>query len=189
MESTQNKQQTRKETAAGTQPQQQSPEIAKPQQEHRWLQKLVGDWIYEGEAPMGPDETPTKFSGTESFRSLGDLWVVGEGQGEMPGGGEATTLLTLGYDPQKKSYVGTWIGTMMTQLWVYDRGEVEGDRKLILHSEGPTMPPTGELTEYREVIEFQGDDKRTFTSHMRAKDGSWQPMMTATYRRRGKGTH
>jgi hypothetical protein len=57
---------------------------------------------------MEPGKPPKKFKGSESVRSLGGLWVQGEGCGEMPGGGMATTLMMLGYDPQKKQYVGTW---------------------------------------------------------------------------------
>ena len=91
-----------------------------PQMEHQWLQKLVGEWTYEADATMEPGKPPEKFKGTESVRSLGGLWILAEGQGEMPGCGAATTLLTLGYDPQKQRYVGTWIGSMMTHLWVYN---------------------------------------------------------------------
>jgi len=29
-------------------------------------------------------------------------------------------MMTLGYDPQKKRYLGTWIGSMMSHLWVYE---------------------------------------------------------------------
>jgi Protein of unknown function (DUF1579) len=39
-------------------------------------------------------------------RSLGGLWILAEGQGEMPGCGAATTVLTLGYDPQKQAVRG-----------------------------------------------------------------------------------
>lgn len=42
-----------------------------------------------------------------------------EGLGEMPGGGIATTMMTLGYDPARKWFVGTFIGSMMTHMWVY----------------------------------------------------------------------
>src|ERR671914_871581 len=91
-----------------------------PQKEHQWLQRFIGEWTFEGEAMMEPGQPPAKFTGTESVRSLGDLWFLAEGQGEMPGGGTATTLVTLGYDSQKQRYVGTWIGSMMTHLWVYD---------------------------------------------------------------------
>src|SRR6185295_16595790 len=83
-----------------------------PQQEHKWLQRLVGEWTYEHEASMGPDQPPMKGTGTESVRSIGGLWTVGEG--EMPDGSPATTIMTLGYDPQSKRFVGTFIGSMMT---------------------------------------------------------------------------
>jgi hypothetical protein len=96
--------------------QQEATMEAKPQKEHQWLQKLVGEWEFEGKAAMGPGQPPAKFTGTESVRSLGGLWFLGEGQGETPGGGAATTMLMLGYDPQKNRYVGTWIGSMMTHL-------------------------------------------------------------------------
>jgi Protein of unknown function (DUF1579) len=57
-----------------------------------------------------------KSSGVESVRSFGSLWVVAEGQGEMPGCGPARTMMTLGYDPQRQRYVGTFIVSMMTHL-------------------------------------------------------------------------
>ena len=91
----------------------------KPQQEHQWLQRFVGEWTFEGEAAMEPGKPAETFKGTEIARPLGGLWILAEGQGEMPGGGPATTVMTLGYDPQKKRYVGTWVGSMRTYFWVY----------------------------------------------------------------------
>ena len=91
-----------------------------PQQEHQWLQKLVGGWKYESEAVEGQDQPSEKMTGTERVRSLGRYWVVAVGQGSMPGGDVGTTMMTVGYDPQKQRYVGTYIGSMMSYLWVYD---------------------------------------------------------------------
>jgi hypothetical protein len=101
-----------------TQTQQESMMHAEPQKEHQWLQKLVGEWTYETEALMGPDQPPEKSTGTERVRSLGELWILAEGQGGMPGCGAVTTMMILGYDPQKQRYVGTWVGSMMTYLWM-----------------------------------------------------------------------
>lgn len=158
---------------------------AEPQEQHRWLQKLVGEWTTEFEASMAPGQPPSTSTGVERVRSLGDLWVIAEGEGEMPDGTRATTLLTLGYDPQKQRFVGTWIGSMMTHLWVYD-GELDsGKRTLFLYSEGPSMAGDGSMAKYRESIEFKSDDHRVFTSQMEGADGTWQqPMMTAHYRRK-----
>ena len=87
---------------------------AETQKEHQWLQTLVGEWTYVSECSMAPGKAPEKFSGAENVRSLGDLWILCESTGQMPGGGTATMVMTLGYDPGKKRYVGTWVGSMMT---------------------------------------------------------------------------
>jgi hypothetical protein len=166
------------------QAQQESTMQAKPHKEHHWLQKLVGEWTYETEAMMGPDQPLEKATGTESVRSLGGLWVLAEGQGEMPGCGTATTMMTLGYDPQKQWYVGTWIGSMMTHLWVYD-GELDASKNVLtLNSDGPSMSAEGEMAKYKDVIEFKSDDHRMMTSHVLSDDGKWHQFMTVNYRRK-----
>jgi hypothetical protein len=153
-----------------------------PQKEHQWLQRLVGEWVSEAEMadPGKPAET---CKGTERVRSVGGLWIVAEGQGEMPGGGAATMIMTLGYNAQTKRFVGTWIGSMMTHLWVYD-GELDATgRVLSLHAEGPDMSAEGKMAKYKDVIELKSDDHRVLTSHMLGDDGAWHLFMTAHYRR------
>ena len=158
--------------------------LAEPQKEHEWLQQLVGEWTFEAEALMGPDKPPEKSGGTEIVRSLGGLWVLCEGRGEMPGGGMATTLMTLGYDPQKERYVGTWLGSMMTNLWLYD-GALDGaERVLTLDSEGPSMEAEGKLAKYQDLIELVSDDHRVLRSQILGDDGSWNPFMKINYRRK-----
>jgi hypothetical protein len=155
-----------------------------PQKEHQWLQQLVGEWTYESEALIGPDQPPEKVAGTERVRSLGGRWIVAEGQGDMPGGGVGTTLMTLGYDPQRQRYVGTWVGSMMNYLWVYD-GELDADeRVLTLASDGPAMSTEGKMAQYKDVIAVKSADHRVMTSHVLGEDGEWHPFMTATYRRK-----
>ncbi len=154
---------------------------AQPQQEHRWLQQLVGEWTFEGEA-IGPDQQAMRQTGTERVRSLGDLWIVAEGEGDMPGGGPATWMMTLGYDPQQERYLGTWVGSMMTHLWVYEGQLDETGKTLPLEAEGPGMTP-GSTARYRDVIELVSDDHRTLTSYVLGDDGQWHRFMTVDYRR------
>jgi hypothetical protein len=157
---------------------------AEPQKEHRWLQRLVGEWTSEAEMSVGPGKPPERTRGSERVRSIGGLWIVADGDGEMPGGGRATMVLTLGYDPQRQRYVGTWIGSMMTHLWIYEGTLDAAERVLTLEAEGPSMEAEGKMVKYRDVIELKSDDERVLTSHMRRDDGSWQEFMTATYRRK-----
>jgi hypothetical protein len=155
---------------------------ARVQKEHQWLQRLVGEWTYETEAAE-PGKPPEKVSGTERVRSVGGLWIVAEGEGEMPGAGHATSIITLGYDPQKQRFVGTWLGSMMTHLWICD-GELDAaGRKLALDAEGPSMSGDG-TSRYRDVIELVSDDHRVLTAHVLGDDGKWQQFMSTSYRRK-----
>jgi hypothetical protein len=154
-----------------------------PLKEHQWLQKLIGEWTYEAEAKMKQDAPPTASKGTESVRSLGGLWILAEGQGEMPGGDPATMILTLGYDPQKKRYLGTWVGSMMTHLWVYDGTLNDDGTSLVLDTEGPSMAGDGKMAKYQDVIELKSDDHRILWSQVLGADGKWRRFMTTNYRR------
>jgi hypothetical protein len=158
--------------------------MAEPGPAHHWLQKLVGEWTYDYEAEMEPGKPPVKFHGTETVRSLEGRWVEAEGHGEFPGGSTHTTVMTLGYNPEKGRYVGTWIGSMMDWLWVYDGQLDPAQRVLTLESDGPSMTVPGELGRYRDVIEFESDDRRYLKAYFQQADGTWQPMMTGTFERK-----
>ena len=164
--------------------QQESIMPVKPEKEHQWLQKLTGEWIYETEAAMGTDQPAEKATGTETVRSLGELWVIAEGEGEMPCSGVATTIMTIGYDPQKQRFTGTWVGSMMTYLWLYE-GELDAaENTLILYSDGPAMSGEDKLAKYKDVIELKSYDHRVMTSHILNDDGQWHQFMTVNYHRR-----
>ena len=155
--------------------------MATPQKEHEWLQQLVGEWRYEHEAAMEPGQPKQKFVGTERVRSIGGLWVVCEGQGDTPGGGTADTIMTIGYDPQKGRYVGTFIGSMMTHLWPYE-GKLDADgRALVLDSEGPSFAGDGKMAKYKDTITIVNDGHRTLTSQVLGDDGKWTLFMEAQY--------
>jgi hypothetical protein len=155
-----------------------------PQKEHLWLQGLVGEWTSEAEATMEPGKPPETFRGTESVRSLGGLWILAEGRGEMPGGEPMTTLITLGYDPRRQRYVGTFVGSMMTHLWLYEGALDAAGRVLTLETDGPSMADPGTMARYRDVIEVRSAEHRVLTSHVLDDDGSWHAFMTSSYRRK-----
>ena len=109
--------------------------------EHRWLQRLAGEWIATGEALMSPDQPLEKWEIPECVSGVGELWVQCVSQGEMPGCGPVTMVMTLGYDPARKHFVGTFIGSMMTHLWIYEGDLDAGGQELTLRAEGPVQTP------------------------------------------------
>ncbi|MEO8389712.1 MAG: DUF1579 domain-containing protein [Polaromonas sp.] len=156
---------------------------ATPQKEHEWLKQLLGHWTTTGECEGAPGQAPVKSEGTEIVRSLGGLWVVCEGKADMPGGGPCEMLMTLGYDPEKKVYQGTWAGSMMTHMWIY-RGTLDASGKVLtLDTEGPSFKDDGKTARYQDVITIKGPDERTLHSQSLQPDGSWKRFMTASYRR------
>lgn len=156
---------------------------AEPQAEHQWLEQLVGEWDTEMEASMGPGQPPTRHAGTEAVRSLA-VWVLCEGTSDGGGGGPHRTLMTLGYDPAKKKFVGTFVGSMMTNLWVYE-GELDAARRVLtLDAEGPSFADPTKTAKYKDAIELVSPDHRVMTSRFQAEDGTWHHFMTAHYRRK-----
>jgi hypothetical protein len=159
----------------------QAPE---PQKEHQWLQRLVGEWTYEGECNMGPDQPAMKMTGYENVRSLGEFWTIGEGGGDTPDGKPCSTIMTLGFDPGKQRFVGTFIASAMTHLWPYN-GTLDSTGKILtLDSEGPSFSGDGSMSRYQDIIEFVSDDHRTLTSRVPGPDGEWITFMSAHYRRK-----
>ncbi|HSW11674.1 MAG TPA: DUF1579 domain-containing protein [Solimonas sp.] len=152
--------------------------------QHQWLQKLVGEWTCEMDCSMGPDQSRQKFTGTESVRSIGGVWIQTEGHSQMPDGNMGTTVMTLGYNPLKQRFVGSFVGSMMTWFWLYDGQLDAGGKVLTLDSEGPSFSGDGSLSKYQDIIEWRSDDHRLLVSQIPGPDGRWQEFMTAHYRRR-----
>lgn len=155
-----------------------------PQQQHHWLQQLTGSWTFESECNMGPDQPPGKFDGKIDTRSLGGLWIIGDGEGSMPGGGTSQTQITLGFDPQKNTFVGSFIASMMTHLWIYHHGVLDADEKVLtLDAEGPSFTGSG-MAQYQDIITIVDANHHILTSRVQGDDGQWTHFMTAHYRRR-----
>jgi hypothetical protein len=160
----------------------QQPTMPTPAKEHGWLQQLAGEWETEVECIMEPGKPPIKGKGSESARMLGGFWVVAEGKGEMAGMSHAS-VLTLGYDTEKKKYVGTWVDNCGGYMWKYE-GTLDATGKILtLDTEGP-CPMRGKVCKFKEVIEFKSADHRTFSSSTLGDDGKWMTFMTANYKRK-----
>lgn len=154
----------------------------KPIAEHEWLNKLIGKWKTESEMVM-PDGQTMKAQGTETMESLGGLWAVGIGTGQMPDGSTMQYRTGLGYDVSFKEYRGFWLASMSSHLWKYT-GELSADgKRMTLNCVGPHMEKDGETANYRDVIEIVDENHRTLTSSGQGDDGIWMEFMKVRYTR------
>ena len=124
-----------------------------------------------------------RFTGSETGRSLGGFWVQLEGRGQMMGEVEHTTILSLGYDPLAGRYRGTFIGSMMSHLWIYDGAVDPATGILTLDTEGPSFTDQSVMASYRDTIEFKTDDHRVLTSSYQDASGTFHQFMKTDYHR------
>jgi hypothetical protein len=156
---------------------------AKPQEEHEWLQKLVGEWAWESDNPRD-QRTEAQHRGTETVRSLGGIWIVAEGRGQSPDGSPAESVMTLGYNPAKSAYVGTFVASQMNHMWFYEGWLDAEQNALILDTEGPSFEDMSKRTRYKDTIRIVDRDTRILTSSYQGEGGSWYELMAVRYRRR-----
>jgi hypothetical protein len=159
------------------------PQMPPPVKEHEWLKKFVGEWDTSVEVYMEPGKPPMTCKGSETAKMIGGFWIIGEGKAEMMGM-PMSSVITLGYDPAKKKYIGTWIDGMSSYLWQYEGTVDEAGNKLTLESTGPCPKTPGKLREFRETVEFKSPDHRIFTSSIKEDDGKWVMIVKGEYTRK-----
>lgn len=157
----------------------QTPE---PQKEHHWLRRLVGEWTFEHECRMGPDQPPMKSTGRQTVRALGELWIVIDIEGTAPDGQVVRSIIQLGYDSKKQKFVGSFIASCMDMLWPYCGTLDAAEKVLTLDSEGPSFSGEG-TAQYQDIIGLIDDDHHTFSSQCQGPDGQWVQFMHGHYHR------
>jgi hypothetical protein len=154
-----------------------------PQKEHDWLKQLAGEWEYETEAALEPGKPPVKVRGTESVRTVGGLWIISEHKAtllDQP----FTGILTLGFDVEKKLYVGTWHDSMHSHLLHYEGTLDAAAKSLTILTEGPNPMAPAKRSKFKEVIEVKDKDQKVLTTSMQGEDGKWTEVMTIKYQRK-----
>jgi len=160
--------------------------MTEPGAEHAWLQRMVGSWTYEHRWRMEPGGEPGAGTGREVVRALGDLWVIGEGEGECDGV-PMRSVITLGFDEKAAGgegrFVGSFIASVMGGMFVYE-GTRDGG-VLTLETSGPSLKDPGKVQRYQDIVELVSDDLRRLRSRALMGDGSWFEHMEGEYRREG----
>lgn len=148
-----------------------------------WLQQLIGEWTYEFSTAEDSDHPGASFTGTESVRPIGDTWMVAENKGRGFNGSASHSLMTLGYEPDKGRFTGSFAGTMVPVLFLYDGALTEDGTSLILDTEGPAMTEGRATDKYRDIIHILDENNRELIAQVLGDDGQWREFMSTRYRR------
>jgi hypothetical protein len=152
--------------------------------EHQWLLQLIGDWEFENECFMGPDQPASKSTGQQSTRALGSLWTIGEMEGPGPDNQPMRSVITLGFDPNRGSFVGSFVASCMTYQWLYIGSLDATHRILTLNAEGPSFSGDGSMTKYQDIIELVDSNTYLFSSQFQDAEGKWFKFMNGKYIRK-----
>jgi hypothetical protein len=147
----------------------QEMQMPQPTPEHAQLLKGVGEWegTFTVFMPGAPESTtPCK----ESVTAIGPFWTTSrftcDWQG-MPFVGSGV----MGFDPERKVFVGTWVDAVSTHLIVM-QGKMDPAKKaLVMTYEAPDMM-TGKLTPHRIETVHESADAYTSTFYMGAGEGT-----------------
>lgn len=154
-----------------------------PTKEHEWLHQLAGQWEADLEVWSEPGKPPMKLKSTENTRRIGRLWIVSESAVTAPGTPFARAL-TLGYDPQTKKYVGTWVDTNSTHIGKYEGLMDAAGKTLTLEGDTPSPFDPAKSVRVREVIELKSPDQKVTTTSLQGEDGNWFKLVTVSARRK-----
>ena len=92
-------------------------------------------------------------------------------------------IQTIGYDTEKKHYIGTWVDSMTNHLWTYEGSVDKTGKILTLQADGPSFTKPGEKSPYRDIYEFVNKDEVKFTSQIQGEDGKWITFTTGVTKR------
>ncbi|MGO8677268.1 MAG: DUF1579 domain-containing protein [Limisphaerales bacterium] len=165
-------------------------EFAKPGENHKHLQELVGTWSYAVKWWMSPDAPPMESTGTTVSRSVMDgRYVISEHTGSMRMPGDNGKMMDMafkgmaveGYDNVKKRYVSSWIDNMGTGIMLSEGTYEPATKTLTYLAEYEVMP--GVKTKARQVIKHLDKDHHTM-EYFQDRGGKEIKVMEISYSRK-----
>lgn len=164
-------------------------EMGKVTENHKLLaDNLAGEWTYENKMWHGPE--PEVSTGTCSTKVLyGGRYIQASHKGSMgmpgPDGKpmEFEGLSTTTYDNVKKKYVGTWIDSMSTGVFVSEGTYDAGTKSFTYTGEMPDCMQDFKIVKIKHVLRIVDKDKHVFEWYQ-PMNGKETKTMEITYSRK-----
>jgi hypothetical protein len=158
------------------------PALDKLQPEHKFLERLVGQWNFQKQYTPADGSKPQNLgSGTVMAESVGGFFVVARWSG-MVYGGDYRASQSLGYDIKQKKYTGSWIDSTMSYRWELSGDVDDKSQELTVTTSGPSPTGAGTCT-FRERYQFPTKDAIMIIGEMQ-KGEKWVPFITTRLTRK-----
>ena len=157
-------------------------EYGTPNENHKALNPLAGDWDYTMTMWMDPASPPQTSTGTASSKWISggrflEETVKGEWMGK-PFEGRST----MGYDNHQKEYFSIWLDNMMTG-YMLATGSYDPATKTLTLKGDFDCPIRGKMT-VRSVIKINDENTHTYESYSTGADGKEIKTMEILYKRK-----
>jgi hypothetical protein len=135
----------------------------KPTRYHEFLKQFVGTWDVQAKIWTEQGKPPIKSSAIEtaSLKCAG-LWLVYNDKGEL-GGRAFEGYGMLGYDEEKKKFIGCWVDQTSTSMDIAEGTCDEKGKVFTLISE--TTDAAGTVTRTKRVMEIKGPDSQSLVCY------------------------
>lgn len=81
-------------------------------------------------------------------------------------------MVAVGYDPAQQHFVGSWVDTMQTHLWILKGALSEARKTLTLEAQGPSSTDPSTMATYRDQIELVDANHKRLVPSVQNPDGS-----------------
>ena len=88
--------------------------------------------------------------------------------------------MPLGFAPAHNQLTGTFIGSMMANIWLYHGVLDTHGTRLPLNTEGPKFDGSG-MGKYRNTIEIVDANTWLLTSELQSDEANWQQFMVGKH--------
>lgn len=155
---------------------------AAPNENHKLLSSLAGNWKSTVKSWMGPSPEPETSSGScESTMILGGRFLQSKVKGDM-GGQPFEGVEIMGFDNFKKKFVSSWVDNMGTGIMLSE-GTHDTASKTVTLSGSFDDPMTGQPKKVRSTLKIDGPDQHAFMMYDVQQGGKETKILEISYSR------
>jgi hypothetical protein len=148
---------------------------AQADEHHRSLERLLGDWTYEGKIWSEPSQAPAAVQGTARFRPVLDgRFVEDDEEGTIYLGAPQRSHALVGYDAASNRHQVLWVDTAGTAM-TFAEGACEGPGCAAITLRARRLDAEGRSWGLRLVMSNAGADRFRLETWLTFPDGMPTP--------------